>query len=162
MDLIHQTAKHLLDIHFGGNWTTTNLKDVLSDVSWEEATTKIDEFNTIAVLTFHTTYYIDALVDVLEGKALTSKDELSFLCPEISSESDWQNIQNSAWDTVKKAASLIEGFSDEKLKEDFTDEKYGSYYRNIHGMIEHMHYHLGQIVILKRLIRKTNSKHGNK
>jgi hypothetical protein len=158
MTLTQQTAKHLRDIHFGGNWTTTNLKDVLSDVSWKEATTQIDEFNTIAVLTYHTTYYINALLDVLEGKALTSKDELSFLCPQLSSEFEWQNIQRSAWDNVEKAAVLIEGFSDEKLKEDFTDEKYGSYYRNIHGIIEHMHYHLGQIVILKRLVRKLNEE----
>ena len=154
MSLTKQTAKHLRDIHFGGNWTTTNLKDVLSDVSWKEATAKIDTFNTIAILTYHTTYYVDALLEVLKGKELTSKDELSFHCPEILCESDWQRIQNLAWDNAEKASKMIEKLTDEQLKDDFTDEKYGSYYRNIHGIIEHLHYHLGQIVILKKLIRK--------
>lgn len=156
MTLTQQTAKHLRDVHFGGNWTMSNLKDVLTDVTWQEATTKIDEFNTIAILTFHTTYYVNALVDVLEGKPLTSKDELSFLCPEISSESDWQKLQNDAWDKAEQSAILIERLPDERLNDDFTDEKYGSYFRNIQGMIEHMHYHLGQVVILKRLIRSKN------
>jgi hypothetical protein len=29
-------------------------------------------------------------------------------------------------------------------------EKYGNYYRNIHGIIEHIHYHLGQIVLIEK------------
>jgi len=41
---------------------------------------------------------------------------------------------------------------DEKLAEGFVDEKYGNYFRNIHAMIEHSYYHLGQIVILKKII----------
>ncbi|HBC04915.1 MAG TPA: DUF1572 domain-containing protein, partial [Aequorivita sp.] len=40
---------------------------------------------------------------------------------------------------------------DEKLNEIFADEKYGTYQRNIEGMIEHCYYHLGQISLLKKL-----------
>lgn len=156
MTITQQTAKHLRDVHFGGNWTTTNFKDVLSDVTWREATTQVDDLNSIATLTYHTTYYVTALLDVLEGKPLKAKDELSFLCPEITSELDWKSIQNLAWENAEKAASLIEQFTVEQLEVDFSEEKYGSFYRNIHGIIEHLHYHLGQIVILKRLIRKTS------
>jgi len=39
-----------------------------------------------------------------------------------------------------------------KLSETFLDEKYGNYYRNIHGIIEHTHYHLAQIVLIKKLL----------
>ena len=39
-----------------------------------------------------------------------------------------------------------------QLKENFVDEKYGSYLRNIDGMIEHCYYHLGQIVLIKKII----------
>ena len=34
-------AKHMREIHFGGNWTVSSLKDQLEDVTWEEATTQI-------------------------------------------------------------------------------------------------------------------------
>lgn len=156
MTLTQQTAKHLRDVHFGGNWTTTNFKDVLSDVTWREAITQVDDLNSIATLTYHTTYYVTALLDVLEGKPLKAKDELSFLCPKMTSELDWKSIQNLAWENAEKAASLIEQFTEEQLEVDFSEEKYGSFYRNIHGIIEHLHYHLGQIVILKQLIRKTS------
>jgi len=37
----------------------------------------------------------------------------------------------------------------------FTEEKYGSYFRNLIGMIEHSHYHLGQIVLCKRLLTQS-------
>ncbi|MEM8891667.1 MAG: DUF1572 domain-containing protein, partial [Bacteroidota bacterium] len=43
-------------------------------------------------------------------------------------------------------------FSEEKYKEGFVDEKYGTYRRNIDGMIEHCYYHLGQISIIRKMI----------
>ncbi|MGN6163930.1 MAG: hypothetical protein ACTHOF_05245 [Flavisolibacter sp.] len=42
--------------------------------------------------------------------------------------------------------------ADSKLDEIFVDEKYGTYYRNLQGIIEHTHYHLGQIVLIKKLL----------
>jgi len=34
----------------------------------------------------------------------------------------------------------------------FVLEKYGTYRRNIEGMIEHAYYHLGQISLIKKMI----------
>ena len=45
--------------------------------------------------------------------------------------------------------------SDEQLNEGFVEEQYGNYFRNILGMNEHSYYHLGQIVLLKKLIRES-------
>ena len=58
-------------------------------------------------------------------------------------------------------AILIEHLPEAKLGEIFTDEKYGNYYRNVHGIIEHTHYHLGQIVLIKKIlsqVRGTNAE----
>jgi hypothetical protein len=44
--------------------------------------------------------------------------------------------------------------NDNKLTESFVEEKYGTYYRNIDAMIEHSYYHLGQIVLLKKILAK--------
>ena len=35
----------------------------------------------------------------------------------------------------------------------FVDEKYGSYERNLDVMIEHCYYHLGQVMLIKKLFR---------
>jgi hypothetical protein len=149
-----QMAKHLRDVYFGGNWTTSNYKDVLKDVTWQQATTKVYTFNTIDTLVYHTGYYISAVAKVLEGEPLNSKDELSFNHPLIQSEEDWQNLLNKTWADVEHFASLIEQLPESIILEPFTDEKYGNYFRNIHGIIEHLHYHLGQIVIIKKLVQQ--------
>ncbi len=44
MSITKQLARHLREIHFGGNWTESNFKDQLKDVSWKQAIQKIDDY----------------------------------------------------------------------------------------------------------------------
>jgi len=148
-----QIAKHFREIHFGGNWTTSNIKDQLSDVTWQEANIKIQNLNTIAALTFHVNYYVDAVGKVLEGGPLVAKDKVSYHYPPITSQADWESMVNKALTDAEKFASLLEKMPDSKMEEIFIDPKYGVYFRHMIGIIEHTHYHLGQIAIIKKLIR---------
>ncbi len=153
MNTSKEIAKHLYEVYFGGNWTTTNLSDELTDLTWEEAVQEIEGFNTIATLAFHVNYFSQSVSEVLEGNPLTSKDEFSFNHPEINSQENWNQFLNSVLEDGKIFSNLIKELPDEKLYQPFVDDKYGNYYRNLHGIVEHIHYHLGQIVILKKLIR---------
>jgi hypothetical protein len=152
MSLTKQIAKHFRDIHFGGNWTSSNLKDNLAGVSWQQAVTQIHSFNTIAVLVYHVNYYVSVVLKVLQGEPLSASDKFSFDCPPIESEEDWQKLLDKVWAEAESFASLVEALPEAKLWEDFTDNKYGNYYRNIHGIIEHTHYHMGQIALIKKLV----------
>lgn len=154
MNLSQQTAKHFRDVHFGGNWTSVNLKDTLADVSWHQAITKVHDFNTIAALVYHMNYYVSAVLKVLQGEALNASDKFSFDCPSIQSDNDWQNLLNKTWSDAENFATLLAQLPEEKFGEIFIDEKYGNYYRNIAGITEHIHYHLGQIVIIKKIIQQ--------
>ncbi len=151
-NLTTHIAKHFRDIHFGGNWTCVNLKDTLTDVTWQQATTKIDSFNTIAALTYHIHYFVSAVLKVLEGGALDAHDKYSFDVPAINNPEDWEKLLAKAWSEAERFADLVEQLPEDRLWEVFSDEKYGNYYRNLNGIIEHSHYHLGQIVIIKKLI----------
>jgi DinB superfamily len=146
-------AKHFREIHFGVNWSWSNLKDQLSDITWLEATTQIDGFNTIAALVYHINYYVGAVIKVLEGGPLDASDKFSFAVPAITSDADWQAMLDKMWSEAEIMATLIEQIPDDKLEDVFVLEKYGNYYRNLHGVIEHSHYHLGQIVVLKKVLR---------
>ncbi len=152
MELTKHIAKHFREIHFGVNWTWSNLKDTLSDVTWLQATTKIEGFNTIAALTYHINYYIDAVIPVLKGGELHASDKYAFDVPPINSQEEWQAILDKMWSDAEIFANLVEQFPEDKLYDTFFEEKYGNYYRNFHGIIEHSHYHLGQIVIIKKMI----------
>ena len=156
MNLTAQIVKHLREVYFGGNWTSSNLKENLADVTWQHATTKVYSFNTIAALVYHMNYYVSAVLKVLQGEPLTARDKYSFDLPQILSQEDWENLLNKTWTDAENFASLIEQLPESKLWETFVDEKYGNYYRNIHGIIEHTHYHLGQIVLIKKILSQTN------
>ena len=160
MNLTQQIARQLRDVYFQGNWIATNLKEQLQDISLEEATAKIGSFNTIVSLVYHLKYYVIAVSGVLQGKALDAKDVYSFDHPDINSEEDWSNLKNQTWNEVEKLAKLVEDFPEDKLFEVFIDPKYGNYYRNFTGIIEHTYYHLGQIALLKKML-KSNNRHFN-
>jgi len=151
-NLSNQIAKHFKQVFFGGNWTSVDFATTLKDVDWKMATTKVKDLNTIARLVFHVDYYIDVTLKVLQGGPLDAHDKFSFDCPEINNETDWQHLKNKLFSDAELYVSLIEQLPESKLSEVFCLEKYGNYYRNIHGLIEHCHYHLGQIVLIKKFI----------
>lgn len=153
MSTTSQLAKRFREVLLDGKWiANTNFKEQLSDVTLEQATTKIDSLNTIVMLTFHIHYYIAGLVNVFEGGDLEIKDKFSFDLPPIESQEQWENHLNKLWQDSEKFATLLEQMPDSKLDEVFVDEKYGTYLRNIDGMIEHSYYHLGQITLIKKMI----------
>jgi hypothetical protein len=91
-------------------------------------------------------------VNVFEGGSLDIRDKFSFDLPPLESESDWAQLLSKSWSDAEKFAALVENMPEEKLWSDFVDPKYGNYHRNITAMIEHAYYHLGQIVIIKKLL----------
>lgn len=154
LNTTQQIAKHLREVHFGGNWTSVNLKDTLADVTWQQATIKIYSFNTIGRLVYHISYYVDTVLRVLQGKPLDAHDKYSFDVPDIMSEEDWKKLLEKVWEQAEAIARLVEQLPDSMLGKFFTEEKYGTYHQNLLGIIEHTHYHLGQIVIIKKLLRE--------
>lgn len=149
-----QLSKHFHDVFFGGNWTFSNVRDNLKDVTWQQATTKVSTLNTIAVLVYHINYFVEAQLKVLNGKPLDSHDKFSFDCPPIHSKEDWEKLIDTVLTNAGKATELIAKLPDSKLTEDFTDKKYGNYMRNILGIIEHTHYHLGQIAVIRKMLQQ--------
>ncbi len=154
MNLSTTLAKQIREVLLNGKWISTNLKTQISELNWEQATSKIGSCNTIAALTFHINYYIAGVNNFLENGSLDIHDKYSFDMPPIESQEDWEALMAKSYKDAEKMALLIEQLSDEKLGEYFVKEAYGTYYRNLVGMVEHSYYHLGQVVLLKKLIQE--------
>ena len=152
MNLSQALSKQLHDVHFGGNWTAVNLKDVLKEVDWQQAIQQNDQFNTIAKLVYHIHYYSAAILKVFEGGPLDASDKFSFDVPPISKGSEWEALTQKLFQDNDRLVECISQFDPEKWFEPFAGGKYGTYYRNVAGLIEHTHYHLGQIVIIKKIL----------
>jgi len=157
MENTYQIAKRLREVILNGTWiANTNYKDELSDLNWEIAIAKINSLNTIAVLAQHIHYYIDGIKNAIKDGRLDIKDKYSFDFQPIQSQDEWESFLIKFWSDTEELALLIEQMSEEKLKQVFIDEKYGTYQRNIDGMIEHSYYHLGQIVLIKKILLNGN------
>lgn len=149
-----EIASRFREIILNGTWVAnTNYKDQLVGTPWELATTPFQSLNTIAVLAQHIHYYINGINNVFGGGTLDIRDKFSFDFAPITSQAQWERFLDQFWRDAETFASWIETQPDEKLKAVFVDEKYGTYRRNIDAMIEHSYYHLGQIVLIKKILQ---------
>lgn len=148
-----QLAKQFREVYLNGDWIArTNLKAELKDLDWKVATTSVKNLNTIALLTFHLNYYIGGVLQVIAGGPLDIKDKFSFDAPPITSQQEWEELLTSVWDNAEQFADRLELMEENQLELPFVKEEYGNYERNITAMIEHGYYHLGQIVLIKKLL----------
>lgn len=146
-------AKRLREVLLNGYWiANTNYKDQLLSITWQQATHQIADLNTIAALTYHINYYLVGILNVFKGGPLEIKDQYSFDLPPIQSEEDWKKLVEEFLANSAAFADEVAQIPDEKLDQLFVNEKYGTYLRNIEGVIEHSYYHFGQIVLIKKLI----------
>lgn len=154
MKLAKSLSERLKEVLTEGTWVTgTNFKTQILELDWKDAIKKIEGLNSIADLTFHIHYYIAGVTKVLKGGPLEIKDKFSFDYPPIESSEDWKNLTNKFCTDAEKFIQLVEQMEEEKFLSNFVDEKYGTYYRNIDVMIEHTYYHLGQVLLIKKLIK---------
>jgi len=145
-------AKQLREVYFGKNWSGPFFKQQIESVTWKQAITQVHDINTIATLVFHMNYYVKGVSAYLDGGDLEIRDKYSFDHPPIHNQEDWEALVNDVFQSGERFAKQIEALPDSILDKIFYDKAYGSYARNFMGIIEHFHYHLGQIVILKKFL----------
>ena len=148
-----ELANRLREVLLTGKWiANTNFKEQITSISWVQAIEKIENLNTIALLTFHVNYYLKGLLQVFAGGNLDIKDKFSFDMPEIVSETDWLNLVNEFISNAESFINHVEKMDDNVLTQPFVKEEYGSYLRNIEAQIQHSYYHLGQVSLIKKLV----------
>ena len=148
-------AGRLREVLLSGKWiANTNFKEQITGITREQAIQKIGDLNSIAALTFHINYYLKGILNVFHGGQLEIRDKYSFEMPEIKSEADWDQLVTNFLNNAEAFVECVEQMDDEIFNRPFVDEKYGTYLRNIDGVIEHSYYHLGQISLLKKLIQE--------
>jgi len=153
-----EIANRLREVLLNGKWiTNTNFKEQILSVSWEQAIQKVGNLNTIALLTFHINYYLQGVLNVFNGGKLEIRDKYSFDLPQITSEAGWEKLVADFLDNSEKFADKVELMDDSTFNQPFVDEKYGTYLRNIEGVIEHSYYHLGQISLIRKMIMQNQS-----
>jgi DinB superfamily len=151
----HALAKRLKEVLLNGKWiANTNFKEQIESISWQQATQKVGGLNTIAALTFHINYYLKGLLYAFENSKLEIRDKYSFDLPPINDQNDWDALVSDLINNSEKFVKCIENIEETQLDRPFIEEKYGTLNRNIEGVIEHSYYHLGQISLIKKLLKE--------
>jgi hypothetical protein len=150
-------ASRLREVFLNGHWiANTNYKEQIQGIHWHQAIQKHYQLNSIAALIYHINYYLGGLLNAFESGKLEISDKYSFDLPPITSEMDWNKLVNEFLVNAEAFAHKVEQFEDAQFDMPFIDEKYGSFLRNIEGVIEHSYYHLGQISLIRKLIIQAN------
>lgn len=151
-------ANRLREVFLHGKWiANTNFKEQITNISFEIATAKYANLNSIYLLTYHIHYYLQGVQHYFDTGLLNISDKYSFDAPIISSEVEWNKMVNSFIMSAEKLANTVERMEDTKFDLVFSQEQYGSNYRNLEAIIEHSYYHLGQMVLIKKLVLANNT-----
>jgi DinB superfamily len=153
MNIRSLIAQHVLEVHEGGNWTDVNITDTIRDITVKEAVMHTQASpNTIASILHHLTYWNRVMVQRIGGVRVAIPDRNGFDTPQLDTEQDWQQLKADNLASAHELATAINSFDENRLMEPIL-EGYSSGYKNMQGTVEHIHYHLGQLVILKHLVR---------
>jgi uncharacterized damage-inducible protein DinB len=153
MQVTSHIAQHLLDVYTGGNWTEVSVAETLADLTFEEAI-KVTAAspNSIASLVHHLSYWNRIMVQRIDGAKPGIPEVNGFDVGTIANEKEWKALIRDLFVSASELALAIKNVGDARLEEPIVNGLVSTY-KNLQGSVEHIHYHLGQIVILKKLIR---------
>lgn len=158
MDLIAHIAEHILEVYEGDNWTEVTVKKTLSDVSLREATTISHASpNTIASIIFHMRFYNDIILQRCRGIAPgIDATTNGFNVHALTSQDEWEALKEDCGNSFKALHSEVVHMHESHLW-DTSPNANSPIFKQLIGITEHNYYHLGQIVIIKNLIRHSNA-----
>jgi hypothetical protein len=158
MNIAEDIARHLRDVYAGQNWTEVNLQTTLEDVSYEEASEVTPaSVNTIAGLVHHLAFWNRVMAQRIAGMRVEIPESNGYDNAALNDSATWHNLKKECFQSGNALAAAIEKLTAEQLEQEILPG-YPSAYKSLQGCVEHVHYHLGQIVILKQLLRALHVK----
>jgi uncharacterized damage-inducible protein DinB len=153
MDVLPHIAHGLSNVFEGENWTDVYLRDVVQDLSWEEAITRTPASpNSIAAIVNHLTYWNGVIRQRLQGTVVPISENNGFNLPPISSDVQWRQLIDDYCESVRMLNLDINGLREEEMGKPILPNS-SSVYSHLQGLVEHAFYHMGQMIILKKFIR---------
>jgi uncharacterized damage-inducible protein DinB len=110
--------------------------------------------DTLAEITANQAYLIQwrrTILSRVQGEVVNAPDHNYFVPVLDSSEAAWEQSLQSLAKSQELWNAFFENFDDADFAKIYANNGH-TYYEHLHGIIQHDVYHLGQIVILKKLL----------
>lgn len=147
---VTRIEKLYTDLHHGDSWIGTNFKDALHGITATIAAAKpFENCNSIWQLVSHVIYWRTKVTNRIHGNN-NPPPFIDFRLPEEMDEDNWKRTIHDFESAYHQLRNAIHTFKDEHL--DKPSPKEGqTYYQLMIGCLEHDAYHLGQIILLKKV-----------
>ncbi len=151
MKITHLIAQNILQVYEGNNWTHVCIAETIKNMSVEQAMTVTSGSpNSIASLTHHLKYWNEIVMKRMDGDAPEVSAANGFDIDMLRNEDEWKRLIIATHESFMQISDALTNFPVENLF-DITNNGKSTYYKNMQGIAEHAHYHLGQIIIIKKL-----------
>lgn len=147
----YKTIEKLIADHYNGTpWIEVNLLQTLQEINAETAAKKINNLNTIWQIVYHLICWRETLIKRLNDENVPSPEN-NFIEPvKDTSAKAWnailKRLQQSQNEIIKYLRHLKDKPDEIMLQGKFTR------YELLQGILQHDVYHLGQIVIINKMI----------
>ncbi len=162
MTNLEQIKKEYSDFYDGIPWYGRNFKEIVEDITPKEALAVPGNGQSIARLLCHMIKWRKSLTIRLLGNTdFRASDKDPDNWPPLNSlnEEVWENSKKEFGELQEVLISELEKRDDDFLDQLFLPDKERFTYRYLFiGVIQHDIYHLGQISLLKQLLRTANLK----
>lgn len=145
-------SKLFNDLYNGSPWLGVNWVETLNKISAEQASKRIAEGrNSIWEITNHVIQWRLNVLRRVQGEVIVSPDHNYMLPVENTSESAWKNTMEALTVSQEKWLEFLKKFDENEFSRKYPNNQM-TYYEHIHGILQHDAYHLGQIVLLEKLL----------
>ena len=139
-------------LYNGEPWIGVNIVDTLANITSEQAANKIGvDRNSIWEITNHIISWRLNVLQRVKGKTMVSPGNNYFEPVTHQSAAAWKNTLKQLKISQQEWIDFLKTFSENDFEKIYPKNAM-TYYENIHGIIQHDAYHLGQITLLSKLI----------
>lgn len=150
MSEIESILDELQRIHGGDAWHGPALREVLADVSAEQAVARpFDQAHGIWELVRHVTVWENVFRRRLEGEPISEPEEGDFPPADHPSEAAWDQALARLDQEHAQLIKVVSGLSDSALQEQVAGRDYPVRFQ-LASAVRHHVYHTGQIALLKK------------
>jgi uncharacterized damage-inducible protein DinB len=150
MSEIKRIGDQLRRAYEGGAWHGPSVKELLSDVTAEQAAARpFAGAHSIWEIVLHISAWEDGVRRRLSGDRAELSTEEDWPPVSDTSEAAWRRTLETLEANHLRLREALKGLDDARLNEPIV-EGMSSVYGTLHGVIQHSLYHAGQIALLKR------------
>jgi hypothetical protein len=151
MTATERILNHYDGVLHGEPWHGDAIWQVLDGISAQQAAARpIPDFHTIWELVMHMSFWEGVAAQRLYGQKAGLVEELNFPAMPAPTEENWRKTLEEFRTSNRNFRDALNKVDPAKLDQ-LTAAQKRTYYGEAHGILEHHVYHVGQIVMLKKI-----------